>query len=262
MNTQEVVTTFRVYADEPDESFMSNPEAGFYCKIGYDQFRNFVAEVAPSTLSRGTNITMTNQAAYDLTQANVIACNPGTPSLLGPNPNQDNGAGAGFPLGRMTRLISVININPTTNFPIRVFSVVSNPTAMLRTRNVCRLEGTQLTFPYNVTGTFALIHTHEQEIGLTNPVAAPQEPRWFDTTTGVINNVNIDDNLQIFHDMIPLFAMEQYGIQNAMDNAQALVKLEKRKTEFRDYLMQRTVSGVQYVHLNYDPSTDDSWGTF
>ena len=246
MNTQEIVTLLRVYADEPDETFMSNPLAALYCKQGYDQFRNFIAEVNPYAISRTQNITMTDQQTYDLTQAGVVPTLVGTPSLLGPNPDA-----VGVPLGRLTRLLNVYLVNANGQV-IQVFDIVNNETAMIPGRWVCSLEGTTLRFSYAMSGIIQLVYTHEQTIGRIAG-AANNEPTWVDAA-GAIPLVNLDDNMQIYHDLIPLMAMNLYAIQDGADNIQSSNQLTKRKDEFRDYLQQRNYSGVHYVHYNYQPN--------
>ena len=61
--------------------------------------------------------------------------------------------------------------------------------------------------------------------------------------------------------MIPLFAMEQYNIQNGVFNQPATYKLEQRKNEFREYLMQRNY-GVHYVSRDQDPNSAFDRGLF
>jgi hypothetical protein len=249
MNTQEIVTLFRIFADEPDETFVSNPQAALYCKLGYDQFLNHISEINPYATAQTANITLTAQNVYDLTQANAIATAATTPSILGSNPNNNT-----VPIGRMTKLLAVYLLDAANNVS-RVFQVVNSQTALRINRSTCQLRGTNLHFGFSVAGNFQILYSAEQTVGRTNPTVANQEPTWVTVATGAIPAVNLDDNMQIFHDMIPLFAMQQYDIQNGVQNVPATGRLAERKRELQEYLAQRDYAGVHYVVPVYDPTT-------
>jgi len=261
MNTQNVATLFRTYCDEPDESFLSTADVALYCKIGYDQFLAFIDEVNPYVRLRGTPVILANARTYDLGQGESVATAAGTPSILGPNPNVQNNGGNFDELPRMTRLIEIYSmVGPANPTPVTTYNVVNNLNAVHPNgkQNVVQWSGNQLTFATNQNLTLMVLYNYEQDIGLTlnNPIGVPVgQPgqSWLTLAGGIINSV-IDDNMQQWHDMIPLFAYAQYAIADAATSAQIVSRLNERKVELRDYLMQRSFGAVHHVHFNYDPS--------
>jgi hypothetical protein len=253
--TVEAILLLRLYADEPDESFLSTAIAGYYSMKGYDQFRSFVDGINPYVLSSSVTVTMNNVRTYDLTQANAVITAVGTPSILGANPNQNDNAGNSFPIGRMTRLLAVNRLTVATTISEK-FEIVENEEALMIGRNVCMLQGTNLVFSHNVVGNFQLVFSSQQTIGRATPTVAFAEPTW-SNAGGTILIAFIQDNLSIFHDLIALFAMQQYAIQNGAPNPQADKQFELRKQELREYLMMRDW-GSHYVHQNYNPSDPGS----
>lgn len=260
MNTTNVASLFRTYCDEPDESFLSTSDVALYCKIGYDQFLSFIDEVNPYVRLRGTPITLAGVRRYDLTQANTAATAVGTPSILGPNPNTINGAGSFDELPRMTRLVAIYSFNPVTNNPVMTYNIVNNLQAIFPNgnQNTVQWGGNSLTFSTDQATSLMLLYNYEQDIGLTlaNPVGVPlgQPGQSWLTTTGAIISTVIDDNMQPWHDMIPLFAYAQYSIADSAFNQQLSGRLKERKKELVEYLMQRSFGSTGYVHINADPA--------
>lgn len=259
MNTTEVAALFRNYCDEPDESFLTTADVALYCKLGYDQFLNFVSENNPNVRLRGTVITLNNAQRYDLSQGSSLATGVGTPSILGPNPNTINGAGNFDELPRMTKLVSIYSMNPTTQVPVTVYNIVSNLEAVTPhgNSNTVQWGGSSLTFSVAQTATFMILYNFEQTIGLVvnNPggVAAGQPNQSWLTGAGAIINQFINDDLQQWHDMIALFAYDQYAIADLSSNPILNQRLAQRKVEFREYLMQRS-SASMYVNHSSDPA--------
>jgi len=258
MNTTEVAALFRTYCDEPDESFLSTVDVAIYCKLGYAQFLAYVDEFNPNVRLRGTVITLNNAQRYDLTQGGVVNTAAGTPSILGPNPNIIN-AGLNFDeLPRMTKLVSIYSMNANQT-PLTVYNIVNNIEAVTPwgNSNTVQWGGNTLTFSVAQTAAFMVLYNYEQDIGLTlnnaGGVPAGQPGQSWLTTAGAIINTVIDDNLQQWHDMIALFAYDQYAIADAASSPQISKRLNERKTELREYLMQRSSSSM-YVHHNSDPS--------
>lgn len=260
MTTYEIYQVFRRYTDEPDQSFMSDSEAAVFLKLGYAEFLRFVDEYNPYVRLRGTQITMDGTTpAYDLTQGNSVSALNATPSILGPNPNQGNANNTLFTnLGRMTRLVNVLRLSDSVPGQVtQSYQLVQNET-QLKQWNTCVWQGNTLTFGSQIQANITLLYNYEQEIGLAPPQAVGVDPgQPSQSWSGVITQataVVVDDNLQAWHDMIPLFAYAQYAIVDAANNAQVLQHLENRKLQLRDYLMQRSFGAIQYVHQTDDPS--------
>ena len=197
MNTFEIAQLFRRYCDEPDQSFLTDADVALYCKLGYDEFRQFVNSINPYILARHVVIQVNNSFRYDLTQANATATGANTPSILGTNPNySDASAGpAQLAWGRMTKLLEVWSMGSApdnTTQPQQQFVIVNNP-AQLKSvgsyRVMLRGEysgginnsvgGTLQTLTWNNRQTqfFKLVISHEQEIGLEYN-AVPANGTW------------------------------------------------------------------------------------
>jgi len=258
MNTVEVARLFRNYCDEPDQSFLTDADVALYCKLGYEEFRSYVDNLNVNAHDlRGTAVNIAGVNGYDLTQNNSPSTGIGTPSLLGANPNITFDGIDWRSTGRMKTLVGVHQVDPNTNAFIRRFQMVTNVAAM-RGSNFCAWSGNTLAFSEPINGTVMILHTYEQEIGLAIYLGAPVplnqiDQSWF-PGLAVGTGVNINDNLQAWHDLIPLLAYGHYAIMNAVDNTQVLGRLAIRKAEFRDYLMTRSFDAVSYVHHNFDPS--------
>ena len=257
MNTLEVANLFRVYADEPDQSFLTNTDVAQFCKLGYEEFRSYVDNLNVNAHDlRGTTVNIAGVNGYDLTQGGTTGTSIGTPSILGPNPNITTDGVNWTEIGRMKTLVGIHQVDPVTNAFIRRFQMVTNVAAM-RGSNFCAWSGNTLTFSEPINGTVMILHTYEQEIGLGTFAGGVPVGQTNQSWAGVLTpltTVVIDDNLQAWHDIIPLMAYSHYAIMNSADNPQLMQRLVVRKQEFRDYLMTRSFDAVSYVHHNFDPS--------
>jgi hypothetical protein len=259
MTTYEVYLLFKRYTDEPDQSFMSDSEAALFLKLGYSEFLRYVDEINPFVRLRGTNITLTgNSQSYDLTQQNSPQTALGTPSVLGPNPNQTTDGVSWMNLGRLTKLVSVVELS--TSVPgqvVQTYQLVQNEN-QLNNNNSIVWQGNTLTFFSSLQRTLTLLYNYEQEIGFpaaaAGPVASGQPSQSWSGVITQATAVTIDDNLQAWHDMIALFAYAQYAIVDAASNVQLVQHLESRKMQLRDYLMTRSFGATQYISNTNDPS--------
>ena len=164
MTTFEVYQLFKRYIDEPDQSFINDSEAAFFLKIGYAEFLRFVDEINPTIRLRGTQITLANARTYNLNQNNSLQTAQGTPSVLGPNPNETTDGINWRNLGRMTKLVAIHRISPATGLVQDTYQLVATATQLHSWRQVA-WQGNTLTWTVNQSGTFALMYNFEQEIG-------------------------------------------------------------------------------------------------
>ena len=259
MLTGAIANLFRRYCDEPDTSFMSDNNLAENLKFGYAEFLNFVNEHAPTARIRATFLTLVGVQDYDLTQASITATVAGTPSVLGPNPNQDAGGGNWLPLGRMTRLQEVVEVDANNNL-VRRFQVVPSDAQMnlwgVPTANTCMWKGDQLIFDLPINNTIILSYNYEQEVGLSatpGGVAVDQtDQTWVGapiTTAGEYLN----DGMDAWHDIIALMAYAQYSIVDDSANQNVLRRLTERKKEFESYLQQRSSDSIRYVTPTVNP---------
>jgi hypothetical protein len=264
MNTFEVAQLFRRYCDEPDRSFLSDADVALYCKLGYSEFLNMVNEANGQTRVTAQNLTMNNTQIYDLTQASSTQTVLGTPSVLGPNPNVTTNGVNWTPIGRMTRLQEVNELDAAGNY-VRQIQVVSDESKAQPNVGPMRVywSGPALVFSQPVVNLIQIIYNFEQQIGLATGLpgvavtAGQTDQTWVGQITAGTNTI-IDDNLQAWHDMIPLFAYYQYAIMDAASNTQLMDRLAIRKAEIMNYLQQRSAGSIHYVNPTHDPSV---WGT-
>ena len=293
MNTFEVSRLFRRYTDEPDQSFLSDADVALYCKLGYDEFRQFVDSIDPHILARHVVISVAGSRTYDLTQFNNTATAATTPSILGVNPNYFNAAGVAAQLawGRMTKLLEVwsMGANPTTSANQQImYGIVNNPQelnsgsprVMLRGEYSGGINnsvgGTLQTLTWATTEqqSFKLVISHEQEIGLVyNPVVnlGTYEADWTSAISSAANALPLasygatggisafrSDGLETWHDLVPLMAYAQYAITDVAFNQQLMLKLKERKEQLKEYL---TVGrgNAHYVRTMNNP---DLGGTY
>lgn len=294
MNTFEIAQLFRRYCDEPDQSFLTDADVALYCKLGYDEFRQFVNSINPYLLARHVVIEVDNAFRYDLTQGNATATAANTPSILGTNPNYfDAQAGQQLAWGRMTKLLEVWGmgqapVNGTQ--PQQQFVIVNNP-AQLQSIGSYRvmlrgeysgginnsIGGTLQTLTWNNTQSqfFKLVISHEQEIGLEYN-AVPANGVWEADWTEAISSAGSalplgsygksggpvvqrkSDGLETWHDIIPLMAYAQYSITDAAFNQQLFQKLTERKEQLKEWLTQGA-GNATYVQTTHNP---EEWDTY
>lgn len=283
MNTFQIAQLFRNYCDEPDQSFLTNADVALYCKLAYDEFRQYVDSIDPHILARHIVIQVAGPT-YDLTQFNAIATAATTPSVLGVNPNYLPLAGAPhLTWGRMTKLLEVWGMGAGGTVPFQQYHIVNNPAeltaigtyrVMLRgeysaATTVSPIIGSSwqtLTFNSTQNQSIKLVISHEQEIGLVyNAVYANGvwEADWTAAITavgalplgsmGVVAGLSIaaSDGLETWHDIIPLMAYSQYAIADLSANPVLTNRLNQRKKDLREYL-QTGAGNAHYVMTSND----------
>ena len=255
MNTEEVASLFRRYADEPDSAFLTDQDVALYLRIGYDEFRSFVSSVSPWAYATTIDVQLTqgvNQYTdYDLTQANANPTGANTPSLLGQNPNDQ-----GTPLPRLEKLLGVETtaaIGGAANFRLppktSLDGMYSSGAGYIFRDQIIRIAG-------NVSFSLRLHYVPAQGIGVTGAVFDPTWANVVQTGAGVY----IDD-FNEFHDLIALMAYDQYAITDVAMNPVLAARREKREMQFRDYLERREYEGTHYVQV-VNTAEDDFGGWF
>ena len=66
MTVAELVSKFRQYIDEPDQTFVSDDDVNTYLDDGYREFRNMVCDINPVIYNVTANITLSNAISHDL----------------------------------------------------------------------------------------------------------------------------------------------------------------------------------------------------
>tara|TARA_R100000808_G_scaffold3574_1_gene12574 strand:- start:350 stop:1018 length:669 start_codon:yes stop_codon:yes gene_type:complete len=212
MNVSEVKALFRAYCDEPDETFMSNDNVISYLQRGYAEFRRKITALNPYTFAVDVDITVTG-TTYDLGSAASAVI------LLGPS----------VPAGgdRMADLVAIRAKNISTPYQGFQYKGTSSVKGLLNCYQTYTLQGTSLIFSEDVNDTLVLTYVPESTV---------------DWSAGTF----IDDMSQ-FHDMIALFAAQQYQIRDAAFNQPLMMQLQRRIQDLDGYTVDRNVDASHYV---------------
>ena len=188
MTVEEVAALFRVYMDEPDQTFVSDAQMVIWLTSAYDDFRALVTEMDPQIYSR--------QQVYSLSNVRLLDLATSAPAILGPT------AAAG------TRLYQLVNIYSIES-PSQPNNIVENlqpslsVTGTYDSRADYTLRGTELVFPEAVTMDIRIDYIPEPSVTWSN--------------AGGAGTTYIDD-LNRFHDIIAMLAYLQYAIVDVAPN--------------------------------------------
>ena len=212
MNVTEIKALFRAYCDEPDETFLSNDNVVSYLQRGYDEFRRRITALNPYTFAIDVDVAVSG-TSYDL----------GSPTsaviLLGAN----------VPVGvqRMMDLVSVRSKNTASPYQGFQYKGSSSVKGLLNSYQTYTLQGTNLIFSESVDSTLVITYVPESDVN------------WL---TGTF----VDDMAQ-FHDMIALFAVQQYQIRDAAFNQPLMMQLKQHMQDLDGYIVDRNVDASHYV---------------
>lgn len=211
MNTTDVKDMFRSYADEDDNTFLTNNQVNLYLSQAYHEFRRQVCAIDPFIYSVEHLFTMPTSGIADLTTT--------TPVLLG------EAAVMGTKLERILRLA---RINTTgDNQVIRYLDAMPS-------------ERTLGTWSYTFVNKKIITYASEN-------AAYRLEYIPFHNVDFNAHQAYIDD-LDGFHDMIPLYAYGKYAIRDGADSAQIIQESKRRLADLKGFLESgRSREGSQYV---------------
>ena len=217
MNTGDVREMFKSYADESDTTFLTDAQITLYLKEGYNDFRRVVCDIDPFIYSKEFLFTMPTSGILDLTAT--------TPALLG------SASAAPNKLERMLRLARVNDL--TNNEVIRYLDSMPS-------------ERTLNTWCYTFVNKKIITYA-------TDTAAFRLEYVPFHDVNFAAASDYIDD-LDGFHDMIPLYAYRRYAIRDGADNVVLLQETERKLKDLNRFLESgRSREGSQYV------SEYDNW---
>tara|TARA_Y100001963_G_C6695830_1_gene406945 strand:- start:179 stop:847 length:669 start_codon:yes stop_codon:yes gene_type:complete len=221
MNVTEVKDLFRAYCDEPDETFLSNANVITYLQRGYDEFRRRVTALNPYSFAIDVDITI-NGTFYDL-------ADPANPVVI---------LGANIPVGqkRMIDLVSIRSKNASDPYLGCQYKGSASVKGLLGSYQAYTLQGTKLIFSEDATGEIVLTYVPESDV---------------DWSAGTF----IDDMTQ-FHDMIALFAVQQYQIRDAAINQPLMIQLQQRIKDLDGYIVDRNVDASHYVQRTMNSYED------
>lgn len=211
MNTGEVRDMFKSYADESDTTFLTDTQITLYLKQGYSDFRRAVCDIDPFIYSKEFLFTMPSNGTLDLTAT--------APALLGPTAVAPN---------KLERMLRLARINDTTNNEV------------IRYLNSMPSERTLNTWCYTFVNSKIITYA-------TDTAAFRLEYVPFHNVNFAAAADYIDD-LDGFHDMIPLYAYTRYAIRDGADNTQLIQETSRKVSSLKSFLESgRSREGSQYV---------------
>ena len=216
MNTTDVREMFKSYADESDRTFLTDAQITLYLKEGYNDFRRSVCAVDPFIYATEFLFTMPTSGILDLTTT--------TPKLPG---DAAGDAAAGFKLERLLRLARINDL--TNNEVINYLDAAPSESHLgINFQSYAFVQNKIITYATG-TSTYRLEYVPYHNVD-------------FSAASGFI------DNLDNFHDMIPLYAYSRYAIRDGADNSQILQELGRKASDLAMFLETgRSREGSQYI---------------
>ena len=204
MTIEEVAMMFRRLVDEPDTTFFSDAEVAAALKQGYAEFRGMVFKAMPEVYERTYSA---NVVGNSLALAGV---------LFGASPTQPRCL-------RVTRIEQVSDTTATATFQGLLDAAASKESLYSLGYPVrWLLQGTNLLFSENLTRAIRINYLPADQLN------------W---TAGIVpaSNVSIDD-ITDYHDLIALFAVQQYAIKDFASNKVLMQQYAKRVADFQSFL--------------------------
>ena len=210
MNTGEVVSLFKQYADEPDATWLTDADIEVYLDRGYEEFRRIVTQQDPYVYYSTVTLDYTNDV-YDLASAASAV------RILG----------ASLTHSRLEYLTGVHAVNDAGNI-IWTFQIVPNYRTLNSVVQAAMLIGTKLQLSGNRTGKVMVEYVPQSDID-------------WSVATGFI------DDLTMFHDVIALLAYKQYAIRDGAINQPLMLQLSTRIDDLMEYMVERNNNASHYV---------------
>lgn len=220
MTPSEVFEMFKSYIDEADTTFITTAQIEIYLDQAYNDFRQAVCNVDPYIFATEHTLTATGPK-IDLTQPT------GAPAatLCGA------GATAGKKLERFLRLARISPGNEVLRY------LNPSPSEKTVSYDGYAFVNTAIILGGSYTNTFRIEYVPYHNIDFTGGTSAYL------------------DELDGFHDMIPLYAYLRYAVRDGADLPQVNSELVRKIKSLETYLEQgRSHEGSQYI--NY---YDNTW---
>mgnify|MGYP003147099358 CR=1 FL=1 len=221
MNTKEVRDMFRSYTDEADTTFLTDAQITLYLSEGYSDFRRTVCDIDPFIYSIEHLFDLTSSNEYDL------AATP--PQLLGPTAGT-GAVGEGAVGTKLERLLRVARINDTTNNDV------------IQYLDAAPSERTMNLWCYTFIKSKIIMS------GLSSGAYRLEYVPFHGIDFSVHATGRYIDDLDGFHDMIPLYAYSRYAIRDGADNPQLQTEIANKRGSLISFLESgRNREGSQYV---------------
>lgn len=216
MLIEELANMLRLYTNEPDQTFEDDALVALWLELAYSDFRSMVCEIDPTIYATTYDVTLSG-ATLDLTNV-----------LVGAAPTQP----------RLDTLLD-ITVMQGAQETIR-WRGGTNPDDIIRGNADYVLIGSSLRFPLASSAAVRIYYMPAQNV---NSAGVP--PGWIG---GIVpgSNTYLDD-LDRFHDMIPLIAYLQYAVLDAAEHPQQMMLLGRRQQQMKHYLAHRGGPGATEV---------------
>ena len=222
MTPAELRSYFRALADEPDYTFLTTTDVDLYLTIGYNQFRQAVANIDPYIYATAIDFDVSSTREVNLTTLS-------TP-VLGSSVAAGN---------RLLQLIALEAVNSEGDVTFE-FRPVNSASALSNTRFGFIWRGQRLVFGADVTETLRLTYLPEANV----------------TWSG---SSELDD-MTMFHDMVALFAYKQYAMRDGADNEVVKDQIVRhRMMALTEYINSRTLESASYVSRVGGTEEDYGW---
>ena len=216
MLAEEVANLFRKYTDESDTTFLSDADVALYLYLGYSDFRQEVENIDSYAYKKTAAYTTVNQELDLATVAAVIG-----PKIMGASPTVADDK---------VKSILRIYVTEAGQTDIQYFlTPVQNREALYSIPNDYLTK-------YCLEGTTLFLSNSP----FSSPVAIDYQPitpvTVFTTTTIQPGQNQYIDEFEAFHDLIALYAYEQYAIRDVADNPQLTRRFVMRRQMLRDFI--------------------------
>ena len=213
MNTGEVFSLFKQYADEPDATWLTDADIQIYLDRGYEEFRRLVIQQDPYTYY--------STVALDYTTDEYDLADPASAVRI---------LGASVPVAtkRLEYLTGVHATNDSGDI-LWTFQIVPNYRALNSVVQSAMLIGTKLKLSANRTGKVLVEYVPEADID------------WQAASDFI-------DDLTMFHDVIALLAYKQYAIRDGAINQPLMMQLATRIDNLMEYMVERNNNAGHYVN--------------
>ena len=234
MFVNEVADLFRDYCDEPDTTFLTNANVATYLKLGYGQFREVVINANPQFYAISQDISLSNANSYDFATAAVKIM----------------GARANLTAPRVHKIVTLYKIDGSGNI-VWFIKPVGNLEQLYQNisdNNRYCLVDIKLHFAYNTSGDYRLWYVPVDDYSALAPALGAGSG--VDWTGGLAATTTEIDELYQFHDLIALYAYEQYAIRDGGISAHLQAHKKKRIKELEDYVVEgKNLGANQVVHV-------------
>jgi len=212
MNTGEVYDLFRSMIDEPDDTFLSKPQAQSMCDMGYREFRQVVSDTMPDAYNTVLSVSVSGRE-HEL--AGVLF--------------RDALGVATHPCQRIIR----IGADDGSGNLAWYMTPGQNPTQVDNLEVDYCLVGTRLVFSENTSRTIRIEYVPETHI---SPGA------W---TSGDLTFIDTFDS---HHALIALYAARYYMVRDGAPNNALLSLMQEKERLLESYLaVGRATDGSHYI---------------